>query len=63
MVRVTVAIINSATDVLSHAETLIYIAKTLVVVVVSSIQVVVQSEVLECLCGLSTVLMLSSHYN
>ena len=44
----------SATDVLSHADALIYIAKSLVVVVVSSIQVVkplsrqvvVQSEVL-----------------
>ena len=60
----------SIADVLSHVDVLIYIANSLVVVVVSSIQVVhvkplsrlavVQSEVLhllECLLGLSTVLL------
>ena len=71
---VTHSIKCSATDVLNHADALIYIAKSLVVVVVSSIQVVkplsrlvvVQSEVLhllECLLGLSTVLMLSAQCN
>ena len=63
----------STTDVLSHAYALIYTTKSLVVVVVNYIQVkllsrqvVVQSVVLhllECLLGLSTVLMLSVRGN